>query len=216
MAGDGLTTINGVGDGEFCHLGWYMGEWNKDYWLGKVGNTFTVKYMAIGHGLWKDGGYDVPPTVGTTPDDILWRYGENVDHPTEWVMRIPFYFYDNYCYDNAPPATGRVRTDKLIVDGFCVYGYGNSVSEAFKNACSRAYGNDKVSYDASTGIIKGIKNVSNNISSLQWNGSSWTECNLSSITYSDHMYIAIGHGLSSSEGIPPEPPRKPDEINWIL
>ena len=219
MNGYGIFSINGISDGNFSQCGYYRGNWTADIWLGSE-EDYKVRYMCIGHGAWS-GGTDAPPLPKTsvTPDNILWCYGDNTVELGSGNMKIAFYFYDNYENDAAGVSIATYPTDvsKFAADGYCVYGCGNTISEAFSNACERAYGDGvAIVYNDETGVINRIGEVVNYISAQSWNGSAWVSCNMSELSYSDGMYIAIGHGYSSSGGTPPTPWEVPENIDWIL
>lgn len=217
VSGGGINSMNGVADGNFCQMGWINGDWSTEIWLGS-NESYKVKFMAIGHGRWSEGNGGDPPVPWQTPDDIKWVLGGETPVSKEGKSAV-FYFYDSYVNESASgsgPYSSQVH--KFIADGYFVKGCGDTLAEAFRDACQRAFGaNAAISYNESNGSITRIGAVSGNLCSLSWNGDAWASCDMSSISYSDGMYVAICHGPLDSGNNPPEPWKKPtDQGIWTL
>ena len=186
-SGGYISEWNGSKDGNICQLGWAKNKWTPDVYLNS-NESFEVRYMAIGHGRWSNGTGGEPPKPQQTPDDIRWYWGESTEPGTG--TSVTFHFYDDYRYDPAPTHASVYPSDTshLVADGYNVNGYGSTVEECFKDACRRCYGDNVViAYNSSTGTINRVGTVSGNFNVLGWNGSGWTEFDMSSSELKEGM-----------------------------
>lgn len=202
-----ITEINGISDGNFHQMGWIYSYWSDTVTL-TSDETYPVRFMAIGHGI--AGTDSSPPYPPQSPDDIRWYYGESSAKGDGTA--VEFYFYDNF--ENEPSDDAVSDIGRFLANGFWVTGYGNSVEDAFKNACSKM--GKYLGYNNVTGEIFRLGDVNRNIHSLKWDGTAWVECNISGMSMENNICIAIGHGALSSGGSCPTPWQTPDDMKWSL
>jgi len=202
-----ITSLNGITDGNFHQMGWIYNGWSATITL-TSDETYPIRFMAIGHGAGSATGN--PPVPWQGPDDIRWYYGESAEKGNGTA--VLFYFYDSY--ENDPTSASSSDLSKFVAEGYWVAGYGDLVHEAFKDACARL--GKYLGYNDLTGEIFRIGDVNSDIHSLNWNGTSWIKCNISSVPLTSDTYIAVGHGPTTYTGIPPAPWETPDDIVWSL
>ena len=216
VSGGYISSWNGITDGNFSQQGWVKNQWTTDIHLSSD-ETFSVRYMAIGHGRWSNGSGGSPPTPQQTPDDIRWYWGESMKAGSSTA--VTFRFYDDYRYDPDPSYAymASSTTSKFVADGYNVTGYGDTVEAAFRDACKRCFGDNVViAYNSNNGVINRIGTVSGNLNTLVWNGSAWTGCDMSAMSLTSGLTIAVCHGPTSDLGEIPDPGVSGSDLGWAL
>lgn len=207
---------NGTYDTNFFQSGWADGEWDSTITLGSD-EPFKVRYMAITHGRLSGGRIGTIPEPWQNPDEMIWCYGESPEPGNGTGVR--FFFYDSY--ENAEPANYNLpylsNIWMFIADGYWVTGYGETVKDAFRDACTRVFGaGTTIIYDRDTGMLARIGNISSDMHTFVWNGNGWDVKDISDMTLTEGMCIAVGHCPGSTGQTLPFPPQTPDEARWIL
>ena len=219
MEGNDIISINGLSDSNYYQMGWT----NSSGWVHSItigsDDQFAVRYMCIGHGRWigNEGISGTYPEPGQNPDDLIWYYGESKD--TDDTNPVVFYFYDNYSNEGfADPGSipSSSDTSGFAANGYWVRGFGDSIIDAFEDACAKVYGVIAVSFNEDGSLAK-IGRLSLNLYTLLWDGATWSGCNISDVEMSDGLVIAIGHGpVDTSTGALPAPPEGPNSTRWYL
>lgn len=204
---------NGIYDSNFHQSGWASGVWNSSITLWSS-EAFSVRYMAIGHGLGRDG--NVPAQPWQTPDDIKFYGGEPMA-PGDGT-KVIFHFYDDYRNSSAAVFAGQSNRMQLVDTGQWVAAYGDTVGDAFRDACSRMFWRDTVvAYNDLSGLFVRVWNATSGLYAFLWDGNAWMPVNLSQLELTENMYIAIGHCPGSSLTYPaPAPRQTPETMIWSL
>lgn len=138
-----ITEMNGAQDGNL-----YLWGWNGSGWICKNGSgsyltlndmsPSTYSYVAVIHGA-NDAGSGNAPSVGTTPNNIQWYYGDTIAPGSG--KEVKFYLNNVFTYTHFTSSRADASDyQHLIVQGLWVRGYadnGSPVMKAFINALDR-------------------------------------------------------------------------------